>query len=335
MHLDPAPDVPKPSRRAIRDREPTHRDPQRVPAPTDLAERMIAFQRRTAACVCIRLPPPNSLMFLLRSTRPRERVERQPPHPNPRPPEKSPIPSPSISPTRLISTSPRKQNQNSQSVTQKPDADPDDFSRRLRISSSPVPRTSPPSKNHTLKLFNPGTDTISMRQVAEPESISDGASSSGVPRSGPKGSMRDAPARQLFDHRKDDPVRFAVLARPQGRAVPTPKSSADYLSASSTSSYANSVTSSNFTLSSNTDDSSASSALFDRQGKPNEGPGTNIFAGQLKKLYRTISTLEEKVKQEDADDASEEGIFMLNGKEVADDDLEREKWKKQIENHKR
>ena len=174
-----------------------------------------------------------------------------------------------------------------------------------------------------------------MRYSTEPESISDTASSSYVPRTCPKGGLRDAPSRQLFDHRKDDPVRFAVLARPHGRPTPTPKSSADYLSASSTSSYANSVSSSSFTLSSNTDDSSASSALFEQQGRPNEESGTNIFAVQLKRLYRTISTLEDKVKQEDAEDTAEEGRILLKGKEVDENDLEKEKWKKQIENHKR
>ncbi|KAH9837881.1 uncharacterized protein C8Q71DRAFT_754967 [Rhodofomes roseus] len=52
----------------------------------------------------------------------------------------------------------------------------------------------------------------------------------------------------MFDHRKDDPVRFSVLARPQpspnaaanrphvDRPTPTPKSSGDFVSASSTSS---------------------------------------------------------------------------------------------------
>ena len=53
-----------------------------------------------------------------------------------------------------------------------------------------------------------------------------------------------------------------------GRPTPTPKSSGDYIWVSSTSSYAHSIVSSRFTLSSNTtNNSSTSSALFDR--KPN------------------------------------------------------------------
>jgi protein SMG6 len=269
------------------------------------------------------------------ATRPRDRAERPPPQIIPRPQEKSPIPSPSTSPNRVISTSPRKPHPSPHTIINRPEADPDDFSRRLKISSSPAPRTSPPSKHHNTKLFNPETDPIPMRYSAEPESISDTTSSSYVPRRGPNSASRDVPPRQLFDHRKDDPVRFAVLARPHGRPTPTPKSSADYLSASSTSSYANSVTSSNFTLSSNTDDSSASSALFERQGKPNEESGNNIFAVQLKRLYRTITTLEDKIKQEDVDEGVEESRIMLKGKEVASDEFEKEKWKKHIENHKR
>jgi len=45
--------------------------------------------------------------------------------------------------------------------------------------------------------------------------------------------------------------------------------------------------------------------------------------------------LEDKVKQEDAEDTAEEGRILLKGKEVDENDLEKEKWKKQIENHKR
>ena len=61
------------------------------------------------------------------------------------------------------------------------------------------------------------------------------------------------------------------------------------------------MASSGFTLYSGTpDNSSASSALFDR--KPSEEPGNNAFALQLKKLYRGISTLETKILNEHIDD---------------------------------
>ncbi|GBE89212.1 hypothetical protein SCP_1502200 [Sparassis crispa] len=129
--------------------------------------------------------------------------------------------------------------------------------------------------------------------------------------------------RQLFDHRKDDPVRFSVFSRPcaspnganqsavLGRPTPTPKSSGDYVSASSTSSasYAQSSISSNFKLSSaTTDTSSAASALFDSanakgHGRRPEGEdsasGANAFSTQLKKLYHAISALEARIMGED------------------------------------
>jgi protein SMG6 len=185
-----------------------------------------------------------------------------------------------------------------------------------------------------------------MQRTAEPESISDATSSSYAPRgmsANPPGALRETSAhqRQLFDHRKDDPVRFSVLARPSSingsrRPPPTPKSSADYVSASSMSSYPHSQVSSTFTFSSNTTDgSSASSAVFDR---PTEEPGNNAFAVQLKKLYRGISALEAKILSEDADDGGIEdpGIVVYGReKEISDEDPEVQKWNKLIGDHKR
>jgi protein SMG6 len=123
------------------------------------------------------------------------------------------------------------------------------------------------------------------------------------------------------------------MSRPHGRPAPTPKSSGDYISASSTSSYANSMASSAFTLSSNTD-SSTSSALFERQGQPSEEPGNNVFAVQLKKLYRAITALETKIKAEDLDEVEDSRVH-IKGKEVIDEEKERQKWKNQIQDHKR
>ncbi|KZP28162.1 hypothetical protein FIBSPDRAFT_1039813 [Athelia psychrophila] len=161
-----------------------------------------------------------------------------------------------------------------------------------------------------------------------------------APSGSPNNRELSAHQRQVFDHRKDDPVRFSVMARPSstngGRPTPTPKASADYVSASSTSSYAPSLASSSFTLSSGTTESSAGSALFDR--KPSEEPGNNMFAVQLKKLYRGISSLETRILTEDAEDAGvDEGRVLLKTreKEVVDEDAEKQKWRKQIDDHKR
>lgn len=306
---------PKPSRRQ-RDRDPAQ--------PTDLAERMVAFQRRNAI-----------------ATRPRERPERTPSSPSVsrlQPPNPNPPPVPSRS--SPAATSPRRTHLAPHVIASRPEADPEDFSRRLKISTSPRPHHNM-KQTQQGKLFNPNTDPIPMRRTTEPESISDVTSSSSPPRNPPTSHPRDPPAnRQLFDHRKDDPVRFAVSvqARPSStgaRPTPTPKSSGDYVSASSTSSYAHSLTSS-FTLSSGTtDNSSASSALFD--SKPREDASNNAFAIQLKRLYRNISTLETKILNEDPDDLVDEGRVVLQGRgrEVSDEDLQQQKWTKLISDHKR
>src|SRR6202453_1652838 len=140
-------------------------------------------------------------------------------------------------------------------------------------------------------------------------------------------------ARHLFNHQKEDPVRFSVMARPQlsapGRPSPTPKSSRDYVSASSNSSYAASISSSAFTLSSTTDESSTSSSLFDGRPNQEDRAENGIFAHQLKRLYREISNLKTKVKQEDSMDDTDDVMssrVVLKGKEVENDDFEKEKW---------
>jgi protein SMG6 len=226
-----------------------------------------------------------------------------------------------------------------------PDADPEDFSRRLRISSSPSLSPKPSQSTKARKLFNPDTDPIPMRRT-DPEPISGSTSIQQASRPPPPSSStnhrdeRGNTARHLFDHRKDNPVRFSVMARPQllapGRPSPTPKPLRDHVSASSNLSYAASISSSAFTLSSTTDETSTSSSLFD--GRPNQDRAENsIFAHQLKRLYREISNLEAKVKQEDSMDDTDDVMssrVVLKDKEVESDDLEKENWKKQMSDHK-
>ncbi|EPQ58457.1 hypothetical protein GLOTRDRAFT_72892 [Gloeophyllum trabeum ATCC 11539] len=332
--------------------------------PTDLAQRIFALQRTKAA-----------------ATKPRERAER------PSPPtvihestasqstgrmavEKRSAERPSCTTLRghpAQSSPPRKSFQSSppRVVVSNPSLDREDldFSRRLKISHSPRPSPHHQDPSHTgpsKKLFNPHIDPIPMRRTAEPESISDSQSNSSshnvqVSRSSPH-SREPHVHRQLFDHRKDDPVRFSVLVRPSvgpdGRAPPTPKSSGDYVSASSTSSYAHSLASSSFTLSSSTTDgSSTGSALFD-QGKPSQessGSNNTAFSQQLKKLYRAIAALEDRILHEDdglnADDglardapARGSGVVLKarNGKEPKekDEEAEQEKWRKVVQDHK-
>jgi protein SMG6 len=74
--------------------------------------------------------------------------------------------------------------------------------------------------------------------------------------------------------------------------------------------------------------------VFDR---PNEEPGNNAFAVQLKKLYRGISALETRILREDADESGlDDGMVVVQGrgKEVNDDGAEVQKWDKLIGDHK-
>jgi protein SMG6 len=142
------------------------------------------------------------------------------------------------------------------------------------------------------------------------------------------------PQRQLFDPRKDDPVRFqtSVFSRP----TPVSKGSVDtFVSASSTSasSYAHSIGSS-FTLTSNSTGTSGSSS-----GSPNapreEGEGGNAFVFQLKKLYREITALEGRLITGEIDpDEDEEPRFTLQARTSSIDTGSDDKYLKMINDHK-
>jgi len=64
-----------------------------------------------------------------------------------------------------------------------------------------------------------------------------------------------------------------------------------------------------------------------------------MFAQQLKKLYRGITNLEAKIKQEDADmddDSREGGRMIIKGKNAPEDEeVEKDRWLKQINDHKK
>lgn len=301
--------------------------------------------------------------------------------------DKSDRPQPSSSSTsrpQVRSPSPRRPHPTplpNPNIIVHPEPDEQDFSRRLKISPS-SPRHMHKSSNSAMspgKLYNPNSD--SPRRVlitAEPDAMSDAGSSSYAPRAPLQSALRShqSPSQQgrgppsdarLFDYKKDNPHKFAVLPRPasrpalngsssttSGRPIPTPKSSGDYISASSTSSasYAHSTISSSFTLSSTTTDSSASSALFDnaRRSEDSAGP-TNALSVQLKRLYRTISMLEDRAKGEDRDKERDDdderesqrvGVLVKGrqaniGSEIkgTDEESEKERWKRQISDHKR
>lgn len=120
---------------------------------------------------------------------------------------------------------------------------------------------------------------------------------------------------------------------PYPRAQPTPKSSGEYISASSASSYPPSQAST-LTLSSTADGSSASSALFDKNSRDQQP--TDLINVQLKKLYREISDLENKIKADDAGDSAADDMSRstLKGKgkgkypnPIEEDGIERDKWR--------
>jgi hypothetical protein len=109
------------------------------------------------------------------------------------------------------------------------------------------------------------------------------------------------------------------------------------MSASSASSYAPSISSSSFTLSSTTDGSSASSALFDRPSQATDDSASSALSKKLKRLYRVITDLETKVKQQEAAGDMEEGNtsrVLLTGKEVVNTDADKEKWQRRVADHK-
>ena len=59
---------------------------------------------------------------------------------------------------------------------------------------------------------------------------------------------------------------------------------------------------------------------------------------QLKLLYREITSLENRIKQEDAQDDAEdslEGRVLIRGKEIENFELEKEKWKRRLTDHKK
>ena len=116
---------------------------------------------------------------------------------------------------------------------------------------------------------------------------------------------------------------LSSTTRPSFKTLPN-----DHVSASSTlaSSYAASISSSAFTLSSTTDGSS-SSALFEGHGEQGQGTetdnsGNSVFSIQSKKLYRALLNLETRIKQEEGfvGSSAEDGevgksVVVLGGKE--------------------
>ena len=311
------------------------------PVPTDLAEKFIAHQRRAAAYVLSassttlyprpRREPHLFLAFHLISSlkKPRDRSGSSIPPDSP---------ATSVSPRRVHATSTPDLTTSSQQ-----DPDPDEFSRRLKISTSPHSSPRPHQKLH-----NPNADIVPTLHHQDSDVL--------VER-GP-----------LFDHRNDDPIHrlnFSTMTKPNGttqtikRPAPSPRSSVDCVSAWSTA-YAQSTLSSNFILSADnpapplssnfilsadnpatslssnsilsTDNPAAPLSLF--ESKPRSETTSTVLSAQLKRLYREIVLLENKISREDEDETLDEPR-ALKSKEMEEEDTERDRWKRMFEDHKK
>ncbi|KAI0340639.1 hypothetical protein BDW22DRAFT_1346852 [Trametopsis cervina] len=274
-----------------------------APQSIDLAAKFVALQRKQAHL-----------------TRPKERSDRPQPsktQPHPQSPRRMHAP-PIAHPNIIVSQ-----------ASPQADGAPDeqDFERRLKISHA-SPRHVHKRAEHTSprgagRLYNPNTDNIRRpTMTAEPDGMSEDDSAS-VARSGvhPRLHSRAQPARdgaRLFDPRKDNPYQPGLLVRgpnangspPNSRPTPTPKSSGDWVSASSTSSasYAQSTISSTFTLNSTTTDSSMSSAIFSNGPRSEESTASaSVLSSKLKHLYRRIVSIEDQLNKESESD-TQDGI---------------------------
>jgi protein SMG6 len=70
--------------------------------------------------------------------------------------------------------------------------------------------------------------------------------------------------------------------------------------------------------------------LFEKKDNGNE-----VFAGQLKRVYRSITTLESKIANKDAaEEAREEAGRITKDKDISEEDLEHQRWIKVINDHK-
>jgi protein SMG6 len=292
-----------------------HRDRDAAPIPTDIADKITAMKRKAARYVPSIPPTSFTADSLFTSTaRTKDRTERPPvsvPHPPTSPPRRQP-PMPPVPPLS------------------RQEPDPSEFNRILKLSPSSKPI--PPHK-HQPKLYNPATDPIPMRRTTEPEPLSESTGNSYPPRphADPTRTRDASQHRQLFDPQKHDPVSFSTA---QARK-PAPKHSGDYASVSSASSYATSVVSSDFTLSSSTTGgSSAPSSLFDNH-KPREESKTSAFSAQLKKLYRDISALETKILADSGEPQDESRIVIKGGPSIGAEDAEKARWKKATDDHKK
>ncbi|KAI0258142.1 hypothetical protein BC834DRAFT_975458 [Gloeopeniophorella convolvens] len=328
-----------------------HRDRDSVPVVTDSAEKMVAVKWKEARCVS---PTTNARLHTNRCPIPARATLVLPQ----RLPASAQVPH-----VRIDGTEP----------------DPGKFSRVLNISPSQQPvhaHAHATSAKHASKLFNPNTNPVPMRRTAEPEAMSDSAGSSHPPQA-PAESSRQCDAsqpRQLFDHRKQDPVSFSVAQA--WKPVSTPKSPGDYTPASSTPSLADgsAIVPRKSSTAGRLGPVPGIGKPFNKKGiSPGPRPplssyhvtppqaghalptgslhatpapslfwehkqpreeSKSTFSTQLKRLYRDISALETKILTNPGEPADDSRIVIKGGSVTGSEDVEKAHWKKAIEDHK-
>ncbi|KAG8865920.1 hypothetical protein FRC20_009286 [Serendipita sp. 405] len=157
--------------------------------------------------------------------------------------------------------------------------------RAIRRPQETSPRRSSASSQHqqmrSRNLFNPESDPIPVIRPRQPQEPVSPQSQHAQPQ---------PPQRQLFDPRRDDPMRFAVLNN-QAQQRQTSSSVQSSMDHSSISSYASST----WTLTSSTGTSQSSAP----PEQPQDRDGTSKFVTMLKKVYREITEIEKKIKEWD------------------------------------
>ncbi|KAG9010468.1 hypothetical protein FRB94_010431 [Tulasnella sp. JGI-2019a] len=220
---------------------------------------------------------------------------------------------------------------------------PNDFDRRLPADASPRPQG---------RLYNPNSDSPLPHQQhrqmhhRQSDAMSDTSSSAEHVRRpqithhhyptdklqysshGSAAPPPPPPARQLFDPRKDDPMRFSLLTR--NPAKPSGPPSGGYLSASATSMSDAQSLGSNFSLTSGTTSSSISGPYSPANGR--DLGGSRLWLDQVKRMYRDIAKAESKILAEG--DVVEEEPDSRNPVFAPQPTESDEKWGNLVKEHK-
>ncbi|KAG8931073.1 hypothetical protein FRC01_001890 [Tulasnella sp. 417] len=324
----------------------------------DLADKLVALQRRTAG------PPTRRSAASTPAAGLAQQHQLDPAQPQHSPAHPSSSTSHPVSPhppPPPASSSSRQQQQLHRSRHR--ETSPDVFDRRLPSDSMAAVLASRPQQPG--RLFNPDTDPIPSRRTAHHhhqllhrDVDVDSDASSGVgpssraathrrrahpPPPPPQAAAQHLPSsshpplppqhppqptRQLFDSKHDDPLRFYALTR--GAGVPAKPPSGGYISASATSVSDAQSMGSSLTLTSNTTSSSASNPYS--PGNSRDLGGNRLWYEQMKRMYRDITDLEGALLKEN--DVVEEDVDSRHSVRVQPSRATEEKWPRLVREHK-